>query len=129
VHSPGKLTVLRAQLGKEHFSQSIDRFGRDLSISGGELTLDQNDFLFEIGPARSLVGEPCGEVRSLPMSRLQAHGPPIIAGSSSRMPKPKPSLHGGSGSLRPTAEPTQPPQRLPGGSTIRSTDDRRRADS
>nr|WP_254604855.1 hypothetical protein [Sphingomonas bacterium] len=56
------VAVVRAQFRKHDFSEPIDRFGRNSSISRRKLTLDQNDLLFEVRAPGALVGEACREI-------------------------------------------------------------------
>ncbi|MBY0303241.1 MULTISPECIES: hypothetical protein [Sphingomonas] len=52
----------RAQLGQDDLAEPVDRLGCDPPVGGGQLTLDQQDFLFQIGAPRTLRGEPRGEI-------------------------------------------------------------------
>lgn len=55
-------SITRAQLAQDDFAEPIDCFGGHLSIGGGQLPLDQHDFLFQIRAAAALASEAGGEV-------------------------------------------------------------------
>ncbi|MBN2970998.1 hypothetical protein JW805_03060 [Roseomonas aeriglobus] len=54
--------ILGSQLAEDDFAEPLDGFRRHPTVGCGQLTLDQQDLLLEIGAARPLCGEACGEV-------------------------------------------------------------------